>query len=170
MPCPLPGDLPNPGIEPRSPTLWADSLPSEATGKPIYIYIQSCDGSPSSALAWRVPWAEEPGGLLSMGSRRVGRNCTTSLSIFTFMHWRRKWHPTPVLLPGESQGRGSLVGGRLWGRTESDTTEATWQQEVCCCKTVLFGLYCKPKSNADVAHWLARLYWSAFWTQTFSKT
>ena len=47
------------------------------------------------------------------------------LSDFTFMHWRRKWHPTPVFLPGESQGRGSLVGCRLWGRTESDTTEAT---------------------------------------------
>ena len=41
------------------------------------------------------------------------------------MHWRKKWQPTPVFLPGESQGRGSLVGFRLWGRTESDTTEAT---------------------------------------------
>ena len=39
--------------------------------------------------------------------------------------WRRKWQPTPVFLPGESQGRGSLVGFRLWGHTESDTTEAT---------------------------------------------
>ena len=44
---------------------------------------------------------------------------------FTFMHWRRKWQPTPVLLPGESQGWGSLVGCHLWGSTESDTTEAT---------------------------------------------
>jgi len=43
------------------------------------------------------------------------------------MHWRRRWQPTPVFLPGESQGQGSLVGCRLWGRTESDTTEATWQ-------------------------------------------
>ena len=48
-----------------------------------------------------------------------------SLSLFTFTHWRRKWQPTPVFLPGESQGRGSLVGCRLWGRTESDTTEAS---------------------------------------------
>ena len=47
----------------------------------------------------------------------------TSLSLFTFMHWRRKWQPTPVFLPGESQGWGSLVGCRLWGRTESDMTE-----------------------------------------------
>ena len=45
------------------------------------------------------------------------------------MHWRRKWQPTPVFLPGESQGRGSLVGCRLWGGTESDTTEATEQQQ-----------------------------------------
>ena len=44
---------------------------------------------------------------------------------FTFMHWRRKWQPTPMFLPGESQGRGSLVGCSPWGRTESDTTEAT---------------------------------------------
>jgi len=45
------------------------------------------------------------------------------------MHWRRKWQPTPVFLPGESQGWGSLVGCHLWGRTESDTTEATQQQQ-----------------------------------------
>ena len=41
------------------------------------------------------------------------------------MHWRKKWQPTSVFLPGESQGWGSVVGCRLWGRTESDTTEAT---------------------------------------------
>ena len=39
--------------------------------------------------------------------------------------WRRQWNPTPVLLPGESQGWGSLVGCRIWGRTELDTTEVT---------------------------------------------
>ena len=48
-----------------------------------------------------------------------------SLPLFTFMHWRRKWQPTPVFLPGESQGRGSLVGCHLWGHTELDTTEMT---------------------------------------------
>ena len=46
------------------------------------------------------------------------------------MHWRRKWQPTPVFFPGETQGRQSMVGCRLWGRTESDATEATWQQLV----------------------------------------
>ena len=52
----------------------------------------------------------------------------TSLSLSTFMHWRRKWQPTPVFLPGESHGQRSLVGCSPWGGTESDTTEATWQQ------------------------------------------
>ena len=83
----------------------------------------------SSTLAWKIPWAEEPGGLQSMGSWRVGHNWVTWLSLFTFMHWRRKWQPTPVFLPREAQGRGSLVGCRQWGRTESDTTEATWRQQ-----------------------------------------
>ena len=83
----------------------------------------------SSTLAWKIPWTEEPGGLQSMGSLRVGHDSVTSLSLFTLMHWRWKWQPTPVFLPGESQGRRSLVGCRLWGRTESDTTEATQQQQ-----------------------------------------
>ena len=69
----------------------------------------------SSTLAWKIPWTEEPGRLQSMGSRRVGHDWATSLSLFTFMHCRRKWQPTPVFLPGESQGWGSLVGCRLWG-------------------------------------------------------
>ena len=74
----------------------------------------------SSTLAWKIPWTEESSRLQSMGSLRV-----VSLSLFPFMHWRRKWQPTPVFLPGESQGRRSLVGCRLWGRTGSDMTEAT---------------------------------------------
>ena len=59
----------------------------------------------SSTPAWKIPWVEEPGRLQSMGSLRVGHNWVTSLSLFTFLHWRRKWQPTPVFLPGESQGR-----------------------------------------------------------------
>ena len=83
----------------------------------------------SSTLAWQIPWTEEPDSLQSMGSLGVGHNWGASLSLFTFMHWRKKWQPTPVFLPGGSQGRGSLVGCRLWGRTESDTTDATKQQQ-----------------------------------------
>ena len=79
----------------------------------------------SSVLAWRIPWTEEPGGLQSVGSLGVGHDWATSLWLFTFMHWRRKWQPTPVFLPGESQGQRSLVGCCLWSCTESDTTEAT---------------------------------------------
>ena len=112
----------------------------------------------SSAIAWKIPWTEEPDRLQSMVSQRdftslpnfrsplhgegsgtpLQYSClenptdggawwvTTSrtrLSDFTFMHWRRKWQPTPVFLPGESQGRSSLVGCHLWGHTESDMTE-----------------------------------------------
>ena len=79
----------------------------------------------SSTLAWKIPWMEETSGLQSMGSLKFRHDWANSLSLFTFMHWRRKGQPTPVFLPGESQGQGSLVGCRLWGRTESDTTEAT---------------------------------------------
>ena len=67
----------------------------------------------SRTLAWKISWAEEPGRLQSMGSRRVGHDWATSLSLFTFTHWRRKRQPTPVFLPGESQGRWSLMGCRL---------------------------------------------------------
>ena len=70
----------------------------------------------SSTLAWQIPWTEEPGGLQSMGLLGVGHHWATSLWLFTFMHWRSKWQPTPVFLLGESQGRGSLVGCRLWSR------------------------------------------------------
>ena len=83
----------------------------------------------SSTLAWKIPWVEEPGRLKSMGLLGVRHDWATSLSLFTFLHWRVKWQPTPVFLPGESQGWQSLVGCHLWGRTESDTTEATYQQQ-----------------------------------------
>ena len=74
----------------------------------------------SSTLAWKILWTEEPGRLQSMGSLRVGHDSVTSLSLFTFMHWRRKWQPTPMFLPGESQGRGSLVAA-IYGVAQSRT-------------------------------------------------
>ena len=107
----------------------------------------------SSTLAWKIPWKEEPNGLQSMGSQRVGHDWATSLSLFTFMHWSRKWQPTPVFLPGESQGWGSLVGCRIWGRTELDLTEGTWQQQQqhtinmiitwYWCSSLWFSVVCK---------------------------
>ena len=66
---------------------------------------------------------EEPGGLQSMGSLRVGYDWASSLSLFPFMHWRRKWQPTSVFLLGESQGWWSLVGCSPWGCEELDMTE-----------------------------------------------
>ena len=93
------------------------------------MFLQKAMAPHSSTLAWKIPWTEEAGGRQSMGSQRVGHDWATLLSLFTFTHWRRKWQPTPVFLPRESQGWGSLVGCRLWGGTESDTTEATYQQQ-----------------------------------------
>ena len=104
--------LPRP--HPPGPVWWSLRQPLEKTMAPH-----------SSTLAWKIPWMEEPGGLQSMGSLRVGHDWATSVWLFTFMHWRRKWQPTPVFLPGESHGQRSLVGCRLWGRTELDTTEVT---------------------------------------------
>ena len=77
----------------------------------------------SSTLTWKIPWMEEPGRLQSMGSGRVGQDWATSLSLFTFTHWRRQWQPTPVLLPGKSHGWRSPVGCSTWGQEESDRTE-----------------------------------------------
>ena len=56
----------------------------------------------------------------------VCQGCILSPCLFNlYADWRRKWQPTPVFLPGESQGWGSLVGCFLWSRTELDTTEVT---------------------------------------------
>ena len=88
-------------------------------------YVEICSLSEkamaphSSTLAWKIPWTEEPCGLQSVGLLRIGWDWVTSLSLFTFMHWRRKWQPIPVFMPGDSQGRGSLVGCCLWSHTES---------------------------------------------------
>ena len=104
--------------------------------------------SHSSTLAWKIPWVEEPGRLQSMGSLRVGHDWETSLSLFTFMHWRRKWQPSPVFLPGESQGRGSLVVCHLWGRTESDSVEHDWSDlAVASCHIHIQIWFKKKKKN-----------------------
>ena len=105
----------DPGIKPLFPVSQADS--GEGNGTPLQY---SCLENPMD---------REPGRLQSMGLLRVRHDWATSLSLFTFMHWSRKWQPTPVFLPGESQGRRDLVGYPLWGHIESDTTAATKQQQ-----------------------------------------
>ena len=87
----------------------------EGHGTPLQY---SCLENPMDGGAW---WT-------AVHAKGQTRLTVSSLSLFAFMHWRRKWQPTPVFLPGESQGRGNLVGCRLWGRTESDMTEVTQQQ------------------------------------------
>ena len=107
----------------------------------------------SSTLAWKTPWTEEPGGLQSMGFRRVGhewQDWATLLSLFTFMHWRRKWQHTPVFLPGRSQGQWNLVGCRLWGCTESDITEATEQQQQPWIEVIRFPRPTLPLEDTPV--------------------
>ena len=83
----------------------------EGDGSPLQY---SCLENPVDGGAWKA----------AVHGVAEGR---TRLSDFTFtlLHWRRKWQPTPVFLPGESQGQGNLVGCHLWGRTESDTIGVT---------------------------------------------
>ena len=93
----------------------------------------------SSTLTWKIPRTEEPGRLQSMGLLRVGQDSAMSLILPTFMHWRRKLQPTPVFLPGESQGRASLVGCLLgviksWTRlkrlsSSSSKTHQSWSMK-----------------------------------------
>ena len=64
----------------------------------------------SSTLAWKIPWTEEPGRLQSMGSRRVGQDWATSLSLFTFMHWRREVATHPSVLAWRIPGTGEPGG------------------------------------------------------------
>ena len=92
----------------------------------VDITFQPETNSPhSSTLACKIPWTEEPGRLQSMGSLKSRTRLNDFAFTFHFHALERKWQPTRVFLPGESQGQRSLVGCRLWGRTESDTTEAT---------------------------------------------
>ena len=109
LPCPPPWHLPNPGIKPRSPALWADSLLSEPPRK----LLINNSNFPSGTVV-KNPTAN------AADARKV--DSISGLGRFPAV---RNGNPTPVFLLGESQGRGSLVGCRLWGHTESDTTEAT---------------------------------------------
>ena len=83
--------------------LWV--LFGNCNNNPLKPILEKAMAPHSSTLAWKIPWMEEPGGLQSMGSLGVRLDWAASLSLFTFMHWRRKWQPTPVFLPGESQGQ-----------------------------------------------------------------
>ena len=125
----------------------------------------------SSTLAWKIPWMEEPGRLQSMRSLRVRHDWTTSLWLFTFMNWRRQWHPTPVLLPGKSHGRRSLVGCSPRGYEELDMTERLHFEFSLSCIGEGNGnpLQCSCLENPrDVGAWWAAIYEDAQ-SQTWLK-
>ena len=111
--CPTPAVFQAGGAEEEGSPIWVGLFGplGGGNGSPLQC---SCLENPMDGGAW---WAAVHGVTESW-------TCLGNFT-FTFMHWRRKWQPTPVLLPGDSQGRGSLVGCRLWGRTESDATKAT---------------------------------------------
>jgi len=124
----------------------------------------------SSTLAWKIPWTEEPGRLQFMGSLRVGHDWATSLSLFTFMHWRRKWQPTPVFLPGESQGRGAwwaAVYGVAQSRTRlkrlssrmNDYLDIFPESQAKLNLNMNFSLWNKPRKGQ--VRWDELIEWSA---------
>ena len=98
----------------------------------------------SSTLAWKIPWMEEPGRLQSVGSRRVGHDWATSLSIFTFMYWRRKWQPLQC-----SCLENPRDGGAWWAAIYGVTKSQTWMKRLSSSSsstqvffvTWLFSLY-----------------------------
>ena len=135
----------------------------------------------SSTLAWKIPWTEEPGGLQSMGSLRVGHDWATSLPLFTFMHWKRKWHPTPVFLLGESQGRGAwwaAVYGvtqsrtrlkRLSSSSTDDNTNAAGQRTTLWVNTVLKKLVHTCSKMHVNKIFTAAVFLTLKWKQISSK-
>ena len=99
----------------------------------LYCAMEKAMAPHSSTLAWKIPWMEGPGGLQSMGSLGVGYDWATSLSLFTFMHWRREWQPTPVFLLGESQGWGAwwaavygVAQSQTWLKQLSSSSSRAW--------------------------------------------
>ena len=121
-------------------TVWWDPRKKKEKAMPTH----------SSTLAWKIPWMEEPGRLQSMWSRRVRHDWATSLSLFTFLHWRRKWQPTPVLSPGESRDSGTwwaAVYGVAQSRTQlKQLSSSSSSRENRNAKTPL-AIYCPSKGQ-----------------------
>ena len=96
----------------------------------------------SSTLAWKITWTEEPGRLQSMASLRVGNDWLTSLSLFTFMHWRRKWQPTPLLIPGMGEPGGlPSMGSHRIGHDWSGLAKAAAAAAAALVLHLQFSLY-----------------------------
>ena len=140
----------------------------------LSITLLACD----STLAWKIPWTEEPGRLQSMGSLGVGHDWATSLSLFTLMHWRRKWQPTPVFLPGESHGQGAwwaAVYRVAQSRTRLkwlSSSSSMWNECNCVVVLTFFGiafLWDWDKNWPFLVLWplLSFLSLLAYWVQHF---
>ena len=93
----------------------------------------------SRTLAWRIPWMEEPGGLQSMGSLRVGHDWATSLSLFTFMHWRRKWNPLQC-----SCLENPTDGGAWWASVCGVAQSRTWLKRLSSSSSYILRCRCLP--------------------------
>ena len=191
LPFLSPGNLSNPGIEPASSALAREFFTTETSGKPshtehgsinhitaslLLMYeslLEKAMAPHSSTLAWKISWTEEPGRLQSMGSLRVGHNWVTSLSLFTFMHWRKKWQPTPVFMPGESQRWGS---GAWWAAVYGVTQSRTWMKWLsssmnhynCKCEFlfhIIFFMFMSSVSNTYNIYsilYCIRQYWCSY--------
>ena len=113
--------------------------------KKLWLRAEKAMAPHSSTLAWKIPWMEKPGRLQSMGSLRVRQDWVTSLSLFTFMPWRRKWQPTPVFLPGESQD-----GGAWWAavyEVAQSRTQLKWLSSSSSSSSGLEKLIEIPRSH-----------------------
>ena len=148
LPHPSPGNLPNPGIEPPISCIAGGFFNLWATGEALTgvkasikgCYIQKHVEKHSVGTKWigqfdrRRQWHPTlvllPGkfhgwrslvGCSTWGHRESNMTWVTSLSLFTFMHWRRKWQPTPVFLSGKSQD-----GGAWWAAVYGVAQSRTW--------------------------------------------
>ena len=154
-----PGGLPSMGMH-RVGHNWSDLAAAAESA------LEKAMAPHSSILAWKISWMEEPGRLQSMKLLRVGHDWVTSLSLFTFMPGRRKWQPTPVFLPGESQGWGSLVAA-IYGVTQSQT----WLKRLSSSSSSRICLQCgRPRFDP----WVRKIPWRrerlptvVFWSGEF---
>ena len=153
-----------------------------------WVYSNSCPSTEkamaarSSTLAWKIPWMEEPGRLQSMGSLRVGQDWAASLSLFTFMHWRRKWQPTPVFLTGESRDGGAwwaavygVAQSRTWLKRLSSSNSSSMSIELVMppnhlilCHPLLLPPSIFPSIRVFSNESALRIRWPKYWSFSFS--
>ena len=123
------------------PTISSSVIPFSSSQITSRYKSKEGNGTPLQYSCLENPWTEEPGRLQSMGSLGVRHDWATSLSLFTFMHWRRKWQPTPVFLPGASQGRGAWWAS-VYGVTQSRTQLKRLSSSSTNQKNLILSLNC----------------------------